>query len=399
MGFFSFLPTGLGLDQEKEPAFLCSKDPAAEERRIQSLLYLFRRLRINRLAAFSQGDTLKYSDENNDPTSGTASELAKWDAIYGKTEMEQILLSQKERVLIDWPKNKFRSLCVLPKEPALRPPSPTRRDGLSTDIDHGLPLFRDFKDRKAGTFAFSVIPIDRQLNFTDLAFDLAKLNLYIEHHSHISFSDRIQIAKDMIRKCVRSDLSNESVVVLSQETHTQLISEYLSSLAFIVQLLRIYDLYTKQLSEQVKSLPVKLSSSQMSTTSQRSNDSLSRPRSPVKAKSRNFGTQLSHSELSQSSPSLSPKKSLSPRKSIANLRAPRLNSKPSISNFNANEIYNPVAAPPVQERRNPHIQAHSTLDHLLLYDREIQSELWEKCKHSIEEKLKKEQAALESNCG
>lgn len=394
MGLFDFLPSGLGPNREAVPAFLCSKDAAAQERQVQSLLYLFRRLRINRLSAFSQGGTLKYSDDKQESVPVASAELAKWDAIYGKSEMETLLLAQKERVLIDWPKNKFRSLCVLLKEPVIRPASPTRRETASQNFENGFPSFRDYKDRKTSAFAFSVIPIEQQLNFTDLAFDLARLNFYMEHHSHISFTDRIQTAKDAIRKCVRSDISSESMVVLSKETHARLISEYLSSLAFIVQLLRIYDLYTKQLPDQLKSLPVKLSSSQRSTTSQRSSDSSSRPGSPVKVKSRSLGAQLSQSELSQTSPALSPKKSLSPRKSIANLRAPRLSSKPSISNFQANEIYNPVAAPPSPERRNSHMNAHSSLDHLLLYDREIRPELWDKCKHSIEEKLKRELAAL-----
>lgn len=392
MGLFGFLPTSLGLNQEAEPAFLCSKDHAAEERRVQALLYLFRRLRINRLATFSQGDILKYSDDKQKPASADDLELAKWDAIYGKSEMERLLLAQKERVLIDWPKNKFRSLCVFLKEPTLRPTSPARLDNAAHDLENGFIAFKDYKDRKTASFAFSVIPIDRQLNFTDLAFDLARLNFYIEHHSHISFTDRIQTAKDAIRKCIRSDLSNDSPVVLSKETHKQLISAYLSSLAFIVQLLRIYDLFAKLLLDQLKSSPVKLPTSQRSTTSQRSADSSSRPGSPVKMKTRDLAAQISHSELSHSSPSLSPKKTLSPRKSIANLRAPRLASKPSISNFQANEIYNPVAAPPSPERKNSHI--HAPLDHLLLYDREIQPELWEKCKHSIEEKLKKEQVTL-----
>lgn len=395
MGLFDLFSHGLEPNQGMEPAFLCSKDCAADERRIQSLLYLFRRLRINRLSAFSQGDTLKYPDERQDHCSSQEPEMKKWDSLYGKSEMEHMLLAEKERVLIDWPKNKFRSFCVFTKEPASRLLD-KKRDITSTDSEYIFPAFKDYKDRKTSSFEFSIIPIQQQLHFTDLAIDLARLNFYIEHHSHISFTSRIQIAKEAICKCISSDLTNESVVILSEETHTKIISEFLSSLAFVVQLLRIYDLFTRLQPDQLRASPIKLSSSQKSTTSQKSTDSSSRPGSPVKVKQTNFGNQLPHLDLPHSSPAASPKKTLSPRKSFASLRAPRLTSKPSISNFQANEIYNPVAAPPTPERRNTHLNTFSAFDQIVLYDREVQRELWSKCKRGIEEKLRKEKEILES---
>lgn len=376
MGLFDFLPSRTSL--ELPPPFTPHKGESPELQ-MESLLYLFKRLRINRLSSFSQGNTLKYSDNKEESIQDSAQEpeVSRWDKIYQTTEMKRRLLGQKERVLIDWLKNKFRSLCILQREPG---PSLRNKD---YELEDGFPVFKDYKDRKTGSFVFFVIPIDQQLNFTELAFELAQSTLYVEHHSYVSVAARIQCAKEAISKCLGQKFTSESVVILSEETHTQVISAYVSSLAFIVQLFRIYDLHIKHNSD--SKVSAKPSLSLKSSFSFASKESPSKPQSrsnsPVKAR----GSYAVYESLNDT-PS-SPTKTLGSKKSLANLRNTRLENKPSISNLRANEIYNPVAAPVSPERRSSPGRMQA-LDHSSLYGREVQPELWEKCKQSINEKLR-----------
>lgn len=380
MGLFDFW--GAASSPVTVPTFQQGANRDSTDLQIRSLLYLFKRLRINRLASFVNGSSLKYTDGKlwDEVLSGTDLNISKLDAMYNLSGFEKLLLLDEQRVLIDFPKNKFRMLCVLSELPSpnfSRPLSPVKGATTSDEMEGGFPIIKDYKDRYVQNFHFLLLPLDTKYTSPQLAAELANSSIYVEHFSYVTFPARVHTANKAIRAVLGETAGEDSSIVLSEDTKATLLAKYLAELAFLVQLIRIYDQHIKQLD----SLPVK-------------------PLSPVKLKSMPSIPHLQSSPsrvLQPTSPNL---RRLSRPKSLANLRAPQLASRPSILNFNANEIYNPVASPPSPEKNRPSIStlggySASDLSHHSLYGREVRPELWEKCKSSIREKLSRESKLLQ----
>lgn len=394
MGFFDFFP--LGSNSDPVPTFTQGPGRDATDLQVQSLLYLFKRLRINRLATFSLGDTLKYTDGKlwGQGMINHEGNISKLDKSYNLQRFLKLLVEDEHRVLIDWPKNKFRALCFLSEYPTgsgttLLP------DTISKHEDGSLPGFVDYKDRPVHSFAFMVLPVNTSIFVRDLALDLAQSLLYLEHHSYISFTSRIQTAEKAIAKFSEK---GATMLELTEALKASIVLEYLRQLAFLVQLVRIYQQYIKP-----KEPETPLGSPKKTTADL--------PRSLRLAKS---FLQLPNVGKIPIKPTLSPKKSmanltstspkrtmgdLSPVKLEAGLRK-QLTSRPSISNFRANEIYNPVTSPPISasNSENRVIGSGALLSHLSEYGRE-NTDLWEKCRASIQEKLNKEREFLSRHSG
>lgn len=320
---------------------------------IRSLLYLFKRLRINKLAPFPNGTTLKYADGKYFDGVPDA-HVQKLDGLYNLAKFQKLLVSEEHRVLIDYPKNKFRAFCILSEYPSSnfsRPLSPVK--GNSTDeIENGFPVLKDYMERRVKNFSFSLLAPGK-VTVRDLALELANSLLYVEHHSYVPFSARLQAAREAITKTT-GVASDDGVISLKEESKTAIVGEYLRGLAFLVQLVRLYDEYTKQHSE---------------------------PVSPTKLRSVKSFSQM---------PQLSPTKpSLSPLKTSARPLSRNLSSKPSISNFKATEIYNPVTSPQKTPMSGSTL-AGSVSHEFAILGKEIRPELWEKCKLSIKDKLARE---------
>lgn len=351
---------------------------------IRSFLYLFKRLRINRLAPFPNGNKLKYTDGKlwDEVMSGTDISISKLDSLYNLSKFEQLLLLDKQRVLIDYPKNKFRMLCVLSEYPSAsfsRPLSPTKGVSTADEMENGFPVMKDYKDRNVQNFYFSILPVNTKITCRQLAAELANSPLYSEHFSYVTFATRLHVANKAISSKLGSSSSEDTSVLLSEDTKAALLSKYLNELAFLVQLIRIYDQHIKQ----AGSLPI-------------------RSQSPTKTKSVNYFSHITTSPSLAAQPSSPAQRPLSPKKSLAYLRSPQLTSRPTISNFNANEIYNPVASPRSPEKNTIPISAFSeisvsNLSEHTLYDREVRPEIWEKCKYSIQEKLARESKLILTN--
>lgn len=372
------------------PTFTQGAGRDSTDLQIRSLLYLFKRLRINRLAPFPNGNTLKYIDDKHwdDGISGADASVAKLDAMYNLPRFEQVLLLDPQRVLVDYTKNKFRMLCVLSEPPSagfLRPLSPVK--GLSTceESESGFPLFRDYKDRRVSSFGFSLVPVARATTRRQISAELAQSLLYVEHFSYVSFAARFRVASNAVEKVLGSGPESSSVQ-LSEDTKAAVLREYLNALAFLVQLIRIYDQHVKMELSRPES-PTKLESPKLE--------------SPPKLHSARSYSHLPPSPSRVLQPASPNQRALSPKKSLANIR--QLASRPSISNFKANEIFNPVASPPLEKKSgssglpsglgHAHSIDQSNLD-CGLYGRDVRPEIWEKCKSSIREKLLRERRLL-----
>lgn len=358
MGLFSFTGPTQGA---KIPTFELTPQPDSTDLRIRSLLYLFKRLRINKLAAFPSSDgSLKYTDSFTQEDPSLSSKL---DSLYNLEKFTLILVSDPQRVLIDFPKNKFRAFCILSELPSAnfsRPLSPVK--GIlseRSDFENGFPIFVDTKGRRVQNYAFSLLPSGHQVSIRELSTTLANSLIYTEHHSYVPFAARFSAAKSSIQKVSTMELTDDSVCRLSESFKHAIVFEYLKELAFLVQLLRIYDEYVKK---SASSTPPSIH------------------------------TSLTPIPLPQTSPKKAAP-SLSPKKSTANLKGERtLKSRPSISNFRSNELYNPVTSP--QKKSMKATSYSSPRD---IYGREIVQDLWDKCKNSIRTKLEHERLRIEAN--
>lgn len=377
MGLFDFL--GSSVAPVSVPTFVQGSGRDSTDLQIRSLLYLFKRLRINRLALFPNGNSLKYADGKlwDDVLSGTDMNISKLDGMYNLAAFEMLLLRDQHRVLIDFPKNKFRMLCVLSEYPSAnfsRPLSPTKFGAASEEMDGGFPVFKDYKERKVLKFCFSILPVDASLKCKQVASELANSFLYFEHFPYVSLLARYHIARKAIG-AVLGTATDDVTISLSEESKAEILFQYLTELAFTVQVIRMYDQYIKM--EQRPSSPTKLRSVKSSTTL---------PQSPTRV-------------IQPTPPNQRP---MSPKKSLANLRGPLLTSRPSISNFSANELYNPVASPPSPEKSRASGSGFgefstSSLSYSSLYGREVRSEIWEKAQNSIREKLSRELKEIEAS--
>lgn len=345
---------------------------------IKSHQYLFKRLRINKLAPFLNGDnTLKYADAviHNDRENF----FQKLDQMYDTETFKNKLVDDEYRVMIDYAKNKFRSYCILSDYPSpnlSRPSSPVK-GGTFNDESDDFPPIIDYKDRRVKSFRFLLLPItDVSIEF--IANCLSTSDIYAEHFSTLDFGSRFQYAMDAITRVIKDERASTKLFSITENEKSAIIQYYLRQVAFNVQLSRIVDEYMKH----------SLRSMKLSPTS-------SPPRVPSPT----------HSSPASSKPSLafpaSPKPSLSPRKSIADLRQSlrppsptKLSSKPSISKMRLDELYNPVAAPQLLEpfsldssdtSSDPITPGISTTKRL---------EIYEKCKAAVIDKLKKERSKI-----
>lgn len=307
------------------PLFEQGEKKDSTDLQIRSLVYLYKRLRICKLASFLKDGRLKYVDGEEDEDNLY---FKKLDVLYNTEGFKKKLVEENYRITIDFTKNKFRSFCILseyPSESLTRPSSPVKGQSVNEEFSEGYPVLKDHKEKKSKGFKFVYLPL--QIRMNDLISILANSDIYIEHFSMFSLEERYTKAFKAVKLVIDSDrYDNDKVVNLTLDEKELIIRNYLTSVAFAIQVKRIYLEYMKN--------------------ALKSNESNKEPASPKKLSSK-----PSISNISSTSPI-----KLSSKPSITNLSndlnklsvgaTPKLKSKPSISKLKLEELYNPVAAPP-----------------------------------------------------
>lgn len=142
----------------------------------------------------------------------SAMDNEKLDILYSKCEFDKLMKSDEHRVLIDWKKNKFRSMCLLsgkPSEGTSLPPFPMKN------------------------YKFSLLPAkSSEVGYITI---LSDSNLYIEHY--VPKETRRQLAKEAL------DLVKEITPATADFTKNDralVILTYLRRLSVEVQVDRLY---------------------------------------------------------------------------------------------------------------------------------------------------------------
>ncbi|KAK6454515.1 uncharacterized protein RJT20DRAFT_130655 [Scheffersomyces xylosifermentans] len=391
------------------PSYKQGEDHDSIDLQIKSLLYAFKRVQITKLAHFlnSSTNSFKYVDGIHNDDESQASYYQKLDSVYNIDGFKKEITNDEYRVMVDFSKNKFRSFCILSDYPSAslsRPSSPVKGGTVNEDISGDFPVFRDHKDRRVKTYRFILLPLEG-VSLEFIANTLSTSDIYCEHFSTIDFPTRHQYAMDSIKKVLSTDkfdLKNKSKeITLTEDEKAAIIRQYLVTLAFNVQLSRIYEEYIKH--HPLVKTPVS------SPTRLKKTKSISNLSTPVKSLAPLVNLSLNISPSKTFLSSSSPKK-LSPRKSVADLRSmrpesptPGLRTKPSIAKIKLDELYNPVASP----QGDPFFDsdASSTLSETSSVGNdksasipkrttEIRLDVYEKCKAAIIDKLNRERALV-----
>lgn len=371
---------------------------------VKSLLYIFKRLRLNKLSLSLERNgtsySLKYTDGNREIGNSTEvlNYFQKLDTTYNVEKFKQVIINDEYRIIVDFIKNKFRSYCILsdyPSESVSTSNKPT--------ANREFPDFKDYKDRDVKHFRFSIMPL-QNTSVAFIANTLSMSDIYVEHHYSVEFNARYQYAMEAINNILdfgKEVPDKDSQINITENDKAKIISYYLRRLAFIVQLNRIYEETLKH--QVLKASPIKLSA----------------PSSPSKSvSSLPPSIASSNSKLTKSmtnlSLTLSPPK-LSPRKSMADLgrsRSPSptrtLKSKPSIAKMKMNELFNtpsPAQTPIPQTATNVFDSSKSDTSSATSLSNdnglnspkkfpaistEMKLDTWEKCKQAIKDKLELE---------
>lgn len=292
------------------PTFKQGKEHDSVDLQIKSLLYIFKRLKINKLSPFiGNNSELKYTNGSSTDLEDESSKYnLKLDLMYNVRGFKEVLINDEYRVLVDYIKNKFRSYCILsdyPSSSLSRPNSPVK-GGTANELGD-FPAFYDFKERRVTNYKFIRLSIENT-TINTIANILASSFLYEEHS--IVTSVRFEKAMAAISEVLHPNRMEKPAEILSitEDEKALIINRYLRKLAFETQLNRIYDEYIKKYPvvktnpETSKQKILKSSKSISDMNASFSSDStrklsLSRPTSPVKPRV------------------------LSPRKSIADLRS------------------------------------------------------------------------------
>ncbi|CAH2354293.1 hypothetical protein CLIB1423_15S02894 [[Candida] railenensis] len=347
---------------------------------IKSLLYVFKRLQVNKFSSFYRQDPVskEYSFKYIASYSGgdSSAYYDKLDSTYNLEGFKGILLHDEYRVMIDYGKNKYRSLCIvseLPSPNLSRPGSPVKGEPTSTTHNNHsaggevFPPIVDYKDRPVKNFGFVHLPCEN-ISIDMICNVLAHSPIYVEY-VQIGFTSRYQYAKESVEDVVGTDNNNNiSKMTLSKRQHALIIRKYLTTLAFNVQLSRIYEEYVRQSASSPLLPSPSFSSPHTSPRKVASSTSLSRTSSSL--------TKIENPAIPSPSSPTSPTSPTTMR---------TLKSKPSISKLKLNELYTPVMSAPSSVSNTSESPEKKF---------EIQLDIWEKCKNAVNEKILRERRLL-----
>lgn len=312
---------------------------------IKLLSYVFARLRLNKLSGFPMSTgNLRYSDAVSVAPVGASDE----DQAYALDLFLELLLHDEYRVLVDFLKNKFRSYCILHSYP--------------TDCDGAMPPLLDYKHRALKDFRFLYLAT-KDTTVELIASTLASSDIYCEHR--VSMKTRYQYALHLISSVLKVLTGKISVL---DNVRNAIIRLYLETMAFNVQLNRIYD---ETIKKQLASTPV--------TT-------------PI-------------STPTISTPPTSPRRPLAINNDLSPTKRPILKSKPSILKFQLESLYKPQLPTPTSPMKASATPLHQspprskspTRPHLdtSLSSAELRDgPMYEKCRLAVQARIDSERLRL-----
>ncbi|CAN6668540.1 hypothetical protein TRVA0_040S01134 [Trichomonascus vanleenenianus] len=180
---------------------------------IKSLMYVFRRCDIPNASPFSypQGSS------ENDLFSPN-----KLDLMYNRFRFEQVVNADEHRILVDWKKNKFRSMCILSTVP---------REMTN------LPGF----DRH---YNYRFIVLEPGESNDSYIAKLIKSDIYTEHHVDL------KVRKEIARRAVMSETRP-----FDKNTRSRVIKRYLCQMAVHVQVERLFRVLATSHNRLINSIP------------------------------------------------------------------------------------------------------------------------------------------------
>ncbi|QPG72999.1 hypothetical protein FOA43_000303 [Brettanomyces nanus] len=232
------------------PSYFTGELEDSIDLQIKSLLYDYRRLKINALSPFlkqdptSGGYDFDYVHSSYTKPSDTKEDdfihNKRLDTIYNLTRFKEELLNNPYRVLIDYIKNRFRSLLILSDSP---------------DQMHQLPELNT-----AQHFEFLVLrPNDSEEKYVDVLVN--KSGIYNEHG--VNKKLRMQILMKVMNR--QRDLCGPNT--FNKDDRASIIKCYLENLGLHIQVERIYRATLKSKRKEACEALIKLSGDKSFETS------------------------------------------------------------------------------------------------------------------------------------
>ncbi|CAX43887.1 conserved hypothetical protein [Candida dubliniensis CD36] len=407
MGLFDLFPFSKGGGAVTEttigtniPTYDSTKDSINLQ--VKSLLYLFKRLKINKLAPFLNRENnyeLKYF--GNTTINDINPMYKKLDKIYDLENFLQILIYQDEyRILVDFIKNKFRSLCFMTEYPYGKVLEST-----SSPTTNNFPQFVD-DDDSCKNFKFVLFPL-KNVTIEQMIQILTKSDIYIEH-KNVSSSKRYSIAMESINDVLNlngQQSKNGTTFDITMNEKNQIVRQYLIKLAIHIQLTRIYQEYIKQHPIVITKDPFMTPPSSPTKKQSLSSISPNKKTPTIRKSMSNLTLNLNgNSNTTSVSYSKAPSIPSSPIKLRSKTSMNKLNSKPSISKMKLEELYNPVASPrgKIKQDKPDYNNGSGKNTSSENYDIDIEIDnkenfrwdVYNKCKLAILEKLKIEKSRI-----
>lgn len=291
-----------------KPNYIQGENEDSIPLQIKSLTYLFHRFKfynlkpllIKKIVENDDNDeeniiydfdyfNIDDSNNNKDPSYNILIN-EKLDSIYNIHYFKNQFLNDPYKILVDYNKNKFRSLLILSNEPSTN----------NINYQNQIPINSNFK--------FLILnPINSINNYIDIIINNS--NIYIEHK--VSKKIKIEILKKIIKKQLKKIMDNydsiddSTIINFSKDDRAIIISTYVQKLAFHIQVQRLYKATLKKKAKsKTKSL-----SNRYSTNNLKNFDNINNYRKLKNKKS--SLTLLPETSLSLSSSSSSTTKDLS----------------------------------------------------------------------------------------
>lgn len=229
-----------------KPNYIQGENEDSIPLQIKSLTYLFHRFKFYNLKPLlikkivenddnneEQGvlydfDYFNIDDNNKDPSYNILIN-EKLDSIYNIHYFKNQFLNDPYKILVDYNKNKFRSLLILSNEPT--------NNTININYQNQIPINSNFK--------FLILnPINSINNYIDIIINNS--NIYIEHK--VNKKIKIEILKKIIKKQLKNidididktNIDDSTIINFSKDDRAIIISTYVQKLAFHIQVQRLY---------------------------------------------------------------------------------------------------------------------------------------------------------------
>ena len=230
-----------------KPNYIQGENEDSIPLQIKSLTYLFHRFKFYNLKPLlikkivenddNDEENIIYDfdyfniDDNNNNKDPSYNILIneKLDSIYNIHYFKNQFLNDPYKILVDYNKNKFRSLLILSNEP-----TNNINNNNNINYQNQIPINSNFK--------FLILnPINSINNYIDIIINNS--NIYIEHK--VNKKIKIEILKKIIKKQLKNNnmdtyIDDSTIINFSKDDRAIIISTYVQKLAFHIQVQRLY---------------------------------------------------------------------------------------------------------------------------------------------------------------